>query len=89
MSWYDKEQEKMAQLQANLSRENVKQAMQTGTLPIGYDKQGNTEFAPTPEHMFDPDTAPKQGHIWVDRGLKLSCEGAPHANHQAWKRSPM
>lgn len=38
------------------------------------------------EYVFDPATAPKQSHRWVDRGLVLSCEGAGHANHQAWKR---
>jgi len=37
------------------------------------------------EHVFDPDNAPKQGHKWVDRGLKMSCEHAGHAMHQAWK----
>lgn len=41
------------------------------------------------ESVFDPKTAPKQTHIWVDRGLKLSCEGAGHAYHQAWKRVRM
>lgn len=38
------------------------------------------------EHVFDPATAPKQNHIWVDRGLKLSCETASHPYHQSWKR---
>lgn len=41
------------------------------------------------EYVFDPDTAPKQKHVWVDRGLKLSCEGASHPHHQAWKRKRM
>lgn len=25
-------------------------------------------------------------HRWVERGLKLSCEGAGHPNHHIWKR---
>jgi hypothetical protein len=37
------------------------------------------------EHVFDPATAPKVKHNWVHRGLKLSCEGAGHPHHQAWK----
>lgn len=37
------------------------------------------------EHVFDPETAPKQNHLWVDRGLKMSCENAGHPMHQAWK----
>ena len=40
----------------------------------------------TSEHVFDPATAPKQNHRWIDRGLVLSCEGASHPNHRAWKR---
>lgn len=41
------------------------------------------------EHVFDPATAPKQTHVWIDRGLKMSCEGAGHPHHQAWKRKLM
>lgn len=41
------------------------------------------------EHVFDPSTAAKQNHLWVDRGLVLSCENAGHSYHQAWKRKPM
>lgn len=40
------------------------------------------------EHVFDPATAPKQGHKFVDRGMKLSCEGAGHPYHQVWKQKP-
>lgn len=44
----------------------------------------------THEHIFDPATAKPILHNWVDRGLKFSCEGAGHANHEAWKtRKPM
>ncbi len=38
------------------------------------------------EHVFDPATAQPIAHNWVDRGMKLSCEGAGHDYHQAWKR---
>ena len=37
------------------------------------------------EHVFDPETAPKLEHRWVDRGLKMSCEGASHPMHQSYK----
>jgi hypothetical protein len=29
----------------------------------------------------DLDNLPKQQHIWVKRGLKMSCEGAMHPHH--------
>ena len=32
------------------------------------------------------DNLPPQQHIWVDRGLVLSCEGANHPNHRSFKR---
>lgn len=38
-----------------------------------------------PTYELDIDTLPKQQHRWVDRGLKMSCEGAGHPMHQAWK----
>lgn len=41
------------------------------------------------EYVFDPATAPKQAHRWVERGLVLSCEGAGHPYHQVHKRLPM
>jgi len=44
------------------------------------------EFVKRSDHSIDFDNLPKQGHIWVDRGLVMSCEGAPHANHQVFKR---
>lgn len=37
------------------------------------------------ETTFDPETVKKPKHRWVDRGLKMSCEGAGHPNHQSWK----
>lgn len=38
------------------------------------------------EATFDPETAKPVVHNWIDRGLKLSCEGATHPNHHIWKR---
>jgi hypothetical protein len=43
------------------------------------------ELGTAHEHVFDSETAPKQSHRWVDRGLKLSCEFAGHPWHEAWK----
>jgi hypothetical protein len=41
------------------------------------------------EYVFDPNTAPKIPHKWVNRGLRLSCEGAGHPNHQVWLKKPI
>lgn len=41
------------------------------------------------EHVFNPATAAPVVHKWVDRGMKLSCEGAGHVHHEAWKKVPM
>lgn len=70
--WYVEYQKELEEEQANKTREEVTEELQTKY-----------------EHVFDPATAPKQGHIWIDRGLKMSCEGAGHPYHQAWKRQPM
>jgi chromosome segregation ATPase len=42
-----------------------------------------------PEYTLNLDTAPKQIHRWIDRGVKLSCETTSHPFHQVWKRQPM
>ncbi len=34
---------------------------------------------------FDPATVAPPQHRWVDRGLKMSCEGAGHPNHSHFK----
>lgn len=44
------------------------------------------EVTPTKEELLqaggtDLDNLPKQTHIWVRRGLKMSCEGAQHPHH--------
>lgn len=42
------------------------------------------------DHMgdtaIDLDNLKPQKHLWVDRGAVMSCEGAAHANHRAFKR---
>jgi hypothetical protein len=30
---------------------------------------------------IDLDNLPRQEHNWVRRGIKMSCEGAPHPHH--------
>ena len=37
------------------------------------------------ESSIDLDNLPKQTHVWVDRGLVMSCEGAGHPNHRHFK----
>lgn len=38
------------------------------------------------EHVFDPDTVVPLNHNWIQRGIKMSCEGASHPPHQTWLR---
>jgi hypothetical protein len=38
------------------------------------------------EFITELDNLPSQGHIWIDRGLKYTCENAGHAWHEAYKR---
>jgi hypothetical protein len=40
----------------------------------------------TGQEGLDIDNLPGQSHSWVDRGMVMSCEGAGHANHHAYKR---
>lgn len=37
-------------------------------------------------HTVDISKLTPQVHIWVDRGLVMSCEGAGHASHRTFKR---
>lgn len=46
------------------------------------------QLAETSEAIFDPENLPRRTHNWVDRGLKVSCEGADHPHHEVWKRMP-
>lgn len=50
------------------------------------DKEEVQEEQPS-QFTLDMDNLPKQEHIWVDRGAKMSCEGAAHPNHQVWKKN--
>lgn len=38
------------------------------------------------EYVFDPEKATPVKHNWIDRGLKMSCEGADHPFHQSFKQ---
>ncbi len=38
------------------------------------------------EYLLDMDNMKPQEHRWVDRGAKMSCEGAGHPHHEAFKR---
>lgn len=38
------------------------------------------------QFLLDLDNLKPQEHIWVDRGLVLSCEGAAHPSHRVFKR---
>jgi len=38
------------------------------------------------EFILELDNLTPQPHNWVDRGLVMSCEGAAHPNHRAFKR---
>lgn len=40
----------------------------------------------TSEFMLELDNLKPQEHRWIDRGLVMSCEGATHPNHRAFKR---
>lgn len=52
------------------------------------DKYEETEeVKQEPQFTLDMDNLPKQEHIWIDRGAKMSCEGAAHPNHQVWKKN--
>ncbi len=37
------------------------------------------------EYVADLDNLTPQQHVWVDRGLVMSCEGAGHPNHRSFK----
>jgi hypothetical protein len=72
-TWYQEHKQKLQAEQANLSRDQVKEALQQQA-----------------EHVFDPATAEPVKHAWVQRGIKLSCEGAGHPHHQTWlKHEPV
>lgn len=76
-AWYEEQQKNIAEEQLGLSSAEVEQLLR--------EKKDDTG-KPMYQHIFNPDTAPKQEHRWVDRGLKMSCEGANHPYHQSWKK---
>lgn len=39
------------------------------------------ELAHKSEYTFDLDNFPSVDHNWVQRGIKVSCEGANHPHH--------
>jgi len=45
------------------------------------------QMAESSETAVDLDNLPKPDHNWIDRGLKMSCEGANHPNHSHYKVS--
>jgi len=38
------------------------------------------------EFVLELDKLPKQNHVWINRGLKATCEHANHPAHEAWFR---
>lgn len=38
------------------------------------------------EAIVELDNLPKQEHLWIDRGLKMTCEAGNHPYHEVWKR---
>lgn len=40
-----------------------------------------TELEKFSEYVQDLDNMPKTDHMWIKRGLKMSCEGAQHSHH--------
>lgn len=38
------------------------------------------------DFMVELDNLPKQNHIFIDRGAKLTCENAGHPYHEVFKR---
>jgi len=38
------------------------------------------------QFQIDIDNLPPVKHIWVNRGMKMTCEHAGHSYHEAWFR---
>lgn len=53
------------------------------------EQQQPVEETQQPKIVFDLSTVQPVKHIWIERGLKLSCENAGHPHHEAWKRLPI
>jgi hypothetical protein len=75
--WYSQYQDELNAEQDDKAPEEVEQmlkAKERRPRPAGY------------THVFNPTNLPAQGHRWVDRGAKMSCEHAGHPHHAAFKR---
>ncbi len=85
---YAQYQEELKAEQADKSREQIVADLESAkrVREDKLDASGQPIVEKRYDHVFDPDNAPKVKHRWVDRGLKLSCEGANHSNHQVFKR---
>lgn len=75
--WYEDYQQELEAEQAGKSAPQVADELRN--------KRDDTG-KPIYSHVFDPDNATPIKHRWIDRGLKMSCEGAGHPYHQAWKK---
>jgi hypothetical protein len=56
------------------------------------EKQSNLTYEQIKQQMqarsdaiVELDNLPKQNHIWIDRGLKMTCEYAGHPWHETFK----
>lgn len=48
-------------------------------------KQIHDELQSKSEFTMDLDNLTPIKHLWIDRGLVMSCEGAGHPNHRHFK----
>jgi hypothetical protein len=75
--WYENYQNKLQAEQAGKSSQEVEEMLSNKV-----DDLGQTVYST----VFNPNNPPTQGHRWVDRGAKMSCEHAGHPHHSAFKR---
>jgi hypothetical protein len=75
--WYTNYQDELNADQGDKEPEQVEQMLRDKK-----DDQGQPAYT----HVFNPTNLPAQGHRWVDRGAKMSCEHAGHPHHSAFKR---
>lgn len=76
---YEQHKQSLRDEQGELSREELISQLQQARDDYDSAKPKFTD-------IFDPDTAKPITHRWVDRGQVMSCEGAAHGNHRAFKR---
>lgn len=43
-------------------------------------------FVDSAEHVTKLNDQTTDGHHWIDRGMKFSCEGGSHPHHETYKR---